>query len=422
MLDRYGAFELRRTVTGDAYHGLPNDRVSMLELANAVADLVIQHDQVAAWFAAARVARRNFRAELDALEPRVQALARGGPGGGHDEADATAVERLQIQLGTTSAAARWPGAAGVGRRTLGEVPEALRRLAAQVRESPWSSEKCAALGNALTAALFADGILASFANAYQGAVAAERPLRIELEVQAESAWGDLPWELATLPGQPNAFLVTATEVEFVRVLPPPPGGFHPVIASEDRLLVVACPPPHAGDIDVRKEAHAIRDLWADAGKQVVVLENPTRRALARKMLEGPWTVVHIATHGTPGVIELAEPVSAARLAQTLARRVSSTVFINTCHGNSPMPEVDHPGRAWRSTAGYLLANGVAHTVATGAVIPDEDGFDAAVAWHTAFLDSGDPVAATAEAREELGALSDAHAFGFLAHLTLGGDQ
>lgn len=275
-----------------------------------------------------------------------------------------------------------------------DAPEALTRL----------------LGATLGSLMLQRGIGGIWNAALQHARAFRLPVRLCLVSEGDTA--RYPWELMCDPASQGGYLALERDIQIVRVLSLSAPVRRLASPAPPRVLfATAGLPPGV----TSREIETLRR--ADVSLQV--LEAATLPALLEALQAGPWSVLHLACHGKPGLLRLHDqaPLDAHTLAELVHGRVSDAVILNACWGaRATRPSM--PGADWSSVAGALLERGVPHVV--GAVTPllHADALALADAWHAAFLAHGDPVAATSAARR---AVRDRHphrpAFALIQHFT-----
>ena len=300
---------------------------------------------------------------------------------------------------------------------LPEIEDALWQDHDRLRASPQEMKVCKAVGDQLARILFQVPVLEIYLQAITQARAEKRPLQLRFKLKGN--WGRLAWEMIRLSS--GRFLAMEKDLLLTRVLAynvPPYAAPRP---NRNRLLLAYACPPSQQAIQVEPEAEAIQQIWQQAGGEVVLVPGATKTAIRDAVGNEAFTAFHFAGHGLEGALLMQDEtmLSGEDLAAILTGRVAVAAYLNACYGAAPEGRTpEHPGFAWDGTAGQLAAAGIIHTLASGSILADDDALRASKAWHQKFLETGDPVRATGEARFTLTS-SEYQGFGFLAHLATG---
>jgi len=208
--------------------------------------------------------------------------------------------------------------------------------------------------------------------------------RLELAITASGRWQERAWELLRPPEAQAPFLCLEPSVRLFRRMAPGVPRDRPE-ADEPAALVVGGDPELAA-------------LWPRA----VVLESPSREALAEALSQRVWSVVHLAGHGEAGVWWLGEEaISADDLGAMCRGRIAGACILALCEGAGIQGTPRRYDQDWSGLAGRLASAGVPEVVASRAPVLGRDISAFSRAWHSAWLERADALEATARARSAL---------------------
>ncbi len=249
---------------------------------------------------------------------------------------------------------------------------------------------------------------------FTSAVRAGEPMRVR--VHCDTPWlAALPWEYLRDPHAVGA-LALSEHTPIVRAVDASasPFGGAPAVIDALRVLLVTASPKDRDPIDGDREWDIVRagarELAARGRATFARVDRATRRSLAQALLDGPWHVVHVVSHGSIDALRgegvlwfedekgLSDPVTAGELATLLhdARRATRLVVASACDG--ARTGVDD---AATSIGAGLVRAGLPQVVAMQFEIDEDAAAAFAGAFYTALGECGAVDAALAVARRVL---------------------
>lgn len=240
------------------------------------------------------------------------------------------------------------------------------------------------LGQALFAALFADGVLGRYRATLGPSRAAASPLRLRFRLAAGGEALDglhrLPWELLCEPGVGDGRLLALDRrLSVVRQLEVPDGVTMPPRPARLRVLLAAAEgrAPGVEPLDLAGEIAAVEAACrGSAVVELEVLRPATLEGLVERLRGGGFHVLHLSGHGdlAGGGGALYLPARDGRLApcegELLAIQLDGLsplrlVVLNACRTAEAVA-----GRPFAGVATALLGHGLPAAVAMQAPIPD----------------------------------------------------
>ncbi|GAA4639839.1 hypothetical protein GCM10023196_103050 [Actinoallomurus vinaceus] len=231
------------------------------------------------------------------------------------------------------------------------------------------------IGNVLFSALFNGPVYGRYAGSLAAAAERGESLRVVLRLQ-DPELAALPWE--TMFDSENDIYVCQAEpiLRYMTV----PSATHPLhIDPPLRILGMTASPSDLCPLDVAEEQRRLSEVLAGLGGQVELVwaDGGGWMDLQRKLLAGPWHVVHFIGHGGfrggAGVLALVGPggtadhVSASRFTTLLSTAAPQPrlVVLNSCSSGETGVE-----DLFSSTAAALVRSGVQAAVAMQFAISD----------------------------------------------------
>jgi hypothetical protein len=293
----------------------------------------------------------------------------------------------------------------------------LRSLTADKADAEQIAEASMTLGTALSQHLFQAAIQTQFALALNDVNHSTGELDLQLEFGGAEDLAQLSWELVRAPDLPHGFVCTLPGVMLTRRYHRSVTPFKPLDTPKKLLIVL-------GSALGRPEALNVKKIWEDNGLVVQLLEMPGRYELSEVLLEGPWDVVHIISHGVAEKVLLKDTLNASQLAHMVQGHVRTAIVLSVCDSSASTdsPEqvavdaYDRGSVAWRGVAQALIGVGVPNVIAWSNGTFVDECARITPRWHAQYLKNGDARKATQKARQAILSAQE-YSFGWLVHFS-----